>query len=118
MPSHDERVRPSDILREAARLMALDGWDPSRGVSIIRSPRNGRFYEPGTLNECIFRAYQSLRAGWYTMVRAQQALYRMLNLSFGPPELRAWERRDGLTQGRVERTLLSAAYQFDNGGLV
>lgn len=115
MSAHNSGARPAEILRTAARLMALDGWDPDLGIGTIERPRNGRFYSTGTLADMLFRARQVLNAGWYAMVRAQETLYRMLNLSHGPRELRAWERSRGLTQDRVERTLLRAAYAIDQG---
>lgn len=114
MPAFDERVRPSDVLREAARLIAVDGWDPDQGVIVYKPPRNGRFYSGASIINAIIRAYDCVRAGWYTMVRAGQALQQTLSARCAA-EVKAWERAAGRTQEQIERALLRAAYRFDAG---
>lgn len=105
---------PADVLRSAAYLVCIDGWDPSLPVEMRREPRNERYYKPSTLDGALIRAYRMLRASWMCMVRASEALYRALGIDHnGPPLMRKWERTPGRRQEHIERALLRAAYALE-----
>lgn len=117
MSWYDEKVTPSDVLREAARLLCVDGWNPDQGVSVRKEPRNNRFYSPSTVDGAIIRAYQCIRASWYTMTRAFNALYGSLGFEWRERDLKKWEKAPGRSAASVERAVLRAAFQFDSGVL-
>lgn len=101
------------VLRTAAYLLCIDGWNPTLGVEMRTAPYAGRFYRPSTLVGAVIRAYQVLNCKWMDMVRAGVEVQRLLGLR-DDDGVRAWERAPGRTQDEAERILLRAAWRLEH----
>ena len=109
----NEDVGPADVLRAAARLACIDGWDPGAGIQQAKEPSStGRFYTPSTTLGTVIRAYRLLRSSWMNMIRACEALQRAVG-SKDDSGVRAWERAPGRTGEQIERMLLRAAHRCE-----
>lgn len=110
-PFNEERT-PADVLRAAAALVCIDGWDPAPGVRVMPKPKYGRFYSATGILYTIMRVRHLIQCSWMVMVRACEMLAGVLGV-VGDAGINAWERTAARNQEHIERTLLRAAYRWD-----